>query len=65
MIFVNKDRVIEFYKAGQLTSQEQQQVLDLSKNTRSNRIQLYSKLIRNGNCNMILDLKLSGSFLLE
>lgn len=31
VIFVNKDRVIEFYKAGQLTSQEQQQVLDLIK----------------------------------
>lgn len=29
VIFVNKDRIIEFYKAGQLTAAEQQQVLDL------------------------------------
>lgn len=31
IIFVNKDRVIEFYKAGQLTPGEQQQVLNLIK----------------------------------
>lgn len=31
VIFVNKDKVIEFYKAGQLTPQEQDQVLDLIK----------------------------------
>lgn len=31
IIFVNKDQVIEFYKAGQLTEAEQQQVLDLIK----------------------------------
>lgn len=29
IIFVNRDQVIEFYKAGQLTQQEQNQVLDL------------------------------------
>ena len=29
VIFVNKDHVIEFYKAGQLTSGEQEQVLQL------------------------------------
>lgn len=31
VIFVNKDGVIEFYKAGQMTQEEQQQVLDLIK----------------------------------
>lgn len=31
LIFVNKDQIIEFYKAGQLTGREQQQVLDLIK----------------------------------
>ncbi len=29
IIFVNKDRVIEFYKAGQLTDEEQEQILQL------------------------------------
>ena len=29
IIFVNKDRVIEFYKAGQLTAGEQEQILQL------------------------------------
>lgn len=29
IIFVNRDKVIEFYKAGQLTQQEQTQVLEL------------------------------------
>lgn len=31
IIFVNKDKVIEFYKAGQLTAQEQTDLLDLMK----------------------------------
>lgn len=31
VIFVNKDRIIEFYKAGQLTDAEQQQVISLVK----------------------------------
>lgn len=31
VIFVNKDKVIEFYKAGQLTTEEQQEVLALIK----------------------------------
>ena len=31
IIFVNKDNVIEFYKAGQLTNEEQEQVLQLIK----------------------------------
>ena len=29
VIFVNKDRIIEFYKAGQLSDQEQRQVIEL------------------------------------
>ena len=29
VIFINKDRIIEFYKAGQLTAQEKQEVLAL------------------------------------